>query len=102
MANSGQCFRMKETSESVWELIALNKRLQIQKEKNTSCYIFDCSRQDFEEIWFDYFDLGRDYGKIYTNRYDNTWHIASDRESNFSFRERIFFFIQLQKCSMGF
>ncbi|MDR0580982.1 MAG: hypothetical protein LBG04_02610 [Holosporaceae bacterium] len=67
IANSGQCFRMEETSAGIWELIALNKRLQIQKEKNTSCYIFDCSRQDFEDIWFDYFDLGRDYGKIKAN-----------------------------------
>jgi N-glycosylase/DNA lyase len=64
IANSGQCFRMKEISSSVWEVIALNKRLQIQEEKDPSCYVFECSRREFEEIWFDYFDLERDYGKI--------------------------------------
>jgi N-glycosylase/DNA lyase len=64
IANSGQCFRMKEISPGVWKVIALNKRLQIRKEKGSSCYIFECSRREFEEIWFDYFDLGRDYSKI--------------------------------------
>jgi N-glycosylase/DNA lyase len=67
IANSGQCFRMKETSSGVWELIALNKCLQIQEGKAPSCYIFDCSRREFEGIWFNYFDLGRDYGKIKAN-----------------------------------
>jgi N-glycosylase/DNA lyase len=64
IANSGQCFRMKETSLGVWEVIALNKRLQIREEKDPSCYIFDCPRREFDEFWFDYFDLERDYGKI--------------------------------------
>jgi N-glycosylase/DNA lyase len=64
IANSGQCFRMKETSSGVWEVIALNKRLQIRKEKAPSCYIFDCSHQEFDKFWFNYFDLERDYGKI--------------------------------------
>jgi N-glycosylase/DNA lyase len=64
IANSGQCFRLKEISSGIWEVIALNKLLQIQKEKGSSNYIFRCSRQEFDEIWFSYFDLGRDYGKI--------------------------------------
>ncbi|MDR1375471.1 MAG: hypothetical protein LBJ45_01510 [Holosporaceae bacterium] len=67
IADSGQCFRMKEISSSVWKVIALNKCLQIQEEKDPSCYIFECTRRKFEEIWSDYFDLGRDYGKIKAN-----------------------------------
>ncbi|MDR0581171.1 MAG: 8-oxoguanine DNA glycosylase, N-terminal domain-containing protein [Holosporaceae bacterium] len=35
IANSGQCFRMKETSPGVWEVIALNKCLRIQEEKDS-------------------------------------------------------------------
>ena len=62
IANSGQCFRMKEISSGVWEVIALNKRLQIQKERYSQTYIFECPRREFEEIWFNYFDLERDYG----------------------------------------
>jgi transposase-like protein len=39
--------------------------------------------------------------KVYTIRYDNAQYIASAKESNFCFRERIFLFSQLQKYSIG-
>jgi N-glycosylase/DNA lyase len=64
IANSGQCFRMKEISLGVWEVIALNKRLQIQEERDSQNFIFDYSHREFDEIWFNYFDLERDYSKI--------------------------------------
>jgi N-glycosylase/DNA lyase len=67
-ANSGQCFRMSEISENIWEVRAFNKRLLIrQEEKGKHDFIFECSSEEFKKIWFDYFDLGRDYGKIKAN-----------------------------------
>jgi N-glycosylase/DNA lyase len=63
IANSGQCFRMSEISSGVWEVIALNKYLRIHQEEER-IYTFECSSREFNEIWFDYFDMERDYGKI--------------------------------------
>jgi N-glycosylase/DNA lyase len=67
IANSGQCFRVSETSENVWEVRAFNRRLLIRQEGEKQGYVFECSSEEFNKIWFDYFDLGRDYGKIKAN-----------------------------------
>ena len=32
--------------------------------KNDSVILFDTTMQDYEMIWRDYFDFGRDYGRI--------------------------------------
>jgi N-glycosylase/DNA lyase len=66
-ANSGQCFRMSEISENVWKIKAFNKSLLIRQEERTHNCVFECSSEEFRKIWFDYFDLGRDYGKIKAN-----------------------------------
>lgn len=61
---SGQAFRFKNLDDSHTELVAFGKYLQIAKTaKNT--YLFSCSEDEFEKIWKDYFDLDRDYRKIY-------------------------------------
>jgi N-glycosylase/DNA lyase len=65
--NSGQCFRISEISANAWEVKAFNKRLLIRQEEETHNYVFECSSEEFEKIWFDYFDMGRDYGKIKAN-----------------------------------
>jgi N-glycosylase/DNA lyase len=67
IANSGQCFRISEISKNVWEVRAFNKRLLIHQEEEKQGYIFECSSEEFNKIWFDYFDLERDYGKIKAN-----------------------------------
>lgn len=58
----GQAFRWKEDN-GVWLGVAFGKRLKISKE-NESIVFFDTSKEDFENIWSDYFDFSRDYGKI--------------------------------------
>lgn len=64
IAHSGQCFRINEINQSkVWQVIAFGKLLKIQQQENNIVY-FDCSAEDFSEIWVDYFDLKRDYNKI--------------------------------------
>ncbi|MDR3180142.1 MAG: hypothetical protein LBT70_04585 [Holosporaceae bacterium] len=65
--NSGQCFRISEISANVWEVHAFNKRLLIRQEGERHDYVFECSSEEFRKIWFDYFDMGRDYGKIKSN-----------------------------------
>lgn len=59
----GQCFRWNETGENTYLGVAIGKALKI-KQQGDSIILFDTSKEDFENIWYDYFDLGRDYGKI--------------------------------------
>jgi N-glycosylase/DNA lyase len=63
IANSGQCFRMNEVSSGIWE-VATELRLRVHQDDGKHGYIFECSSEEFQNIWFGYFDLGRDYGKI--------------------------------------
>jgi N-glycosylase/DNA lyase len=58
---------MSEISSNVWEVKAFNKHLLIRQEEETHNHVFECSSEEFEKIWFDYFDMGRDYGKIKAN-----------------------------------
>ena len=62
IANSGQCFRMYDLGNGVWEVFALDEKIKIQK--NKKIHTFDCSQEKFETFWFDYFDLNTDYQTI--------------------------------------
>lgn len=60
--SSGQCFRMKPivcNAESGYEIIAGDHLLFAQQEDDL-CK-FHCSREEFEQFWYSYFDLGTDY-----------------------------------------
>ncbi|MDR2157725.1 MAG: hypothetical protein LBO02_00175 [Holosporaceae bacterium] len=63
VANSGQCFRMRKTSSETWEVTAFARSLRIHREGDFD-YVFECSREEYDAVWFDYFDMPRDYGKI--------------------------------------
>ena len=60
----GQCFRWNETGENTYLGVAIGKALKI-KQQGDSIILFDTSKEDFENIWYDYFDLGRDYGNAH-------------------------------------
>jgi len=62
IADSGQCFRMYHVLDDTWELFALNRFLKIQK--RGGAHIFHCERDEFDDFWFNYFDLQTDYGEI--------------------------------------
>lgn len=63
IADSGQCFRIFEQSPGVWEVIAFGKRLKIYLEDDNT-HIFECEANEYNELWSNYFDMQRDYGKI--------------------------------------
>lgn len=63
----GQAFRFGE-NEGCCEGIAFGKRLRVRSEGDRT--ILSCSREDFESVWKDYFDLGRDYSAINIDRDD--------------------------------
>lgn len=62
IADSGQCFRMYHVGEDTWEIFALDRFLKIQKKDGF--HIFYCDRDEFDNFWFNYFDLQTDYGEI--------------------------------------
>lgn len=64
IADSGQCFRWNRLSPYKYRIIAFGKALGIEQDIDTGLINMDCSEEDFENIWKDYFDLNTDYGKI--------------------------------------
>ncbi len=62
IARSGQCFRMYETEPGRFGLTALGRYLEISQEGNR--FWFDCTQEEFDRIWFHYFDLETDYGSF--------------------------------------
>lgn len=72
IADSGQVFRFNKTDDESYDLIANNKHLRIQKlidNKDINTYELDCSEEDYNKIWKDYFDIDTDYS-IYTDDLD--------------------------------
>lgn len=59
----GQCFRWNKTSENTYHGVAYGKALDISQIDDT-VILHNCSKSDFENIWYDYFDLGTDYDTI--------------------------------------
>ncbi len=57
----GQAFRWAE-KEGKWHGVAFGKALTVSQIENR--LILDCSQEDFEKIWRDYFDFDYDYEKI--------------------------------------
>lgn len=60
IAKSGQCFRMSELSDGLWQIIAQDKCITLIQDNNQ--LTFSCSEEDFNSFWKDYFDLNYDYG----------------------------------------
>jgi N-glycosylase/DNA lyase len=59
---SGQCFRWNADKDGVYTGVAFNKVCKVWAEQG-KIYIGG-SLKDFEETWFDYFDLSRDYALL--------------------------------------
>ena len=61
----GQCFRWTKEEDGSYTGIAFGKVLNVRSDYEKGIVILDNTNlKDFKEIWFDYFDLGRDYGAI--------------------------------------
>ena len=59
----GQAFRWEKISDGAYHGAMLNKELTIRKEKDY--FVFEnTSENDLLSVWYDYFDLGTDYGEL--------------------------------------
>ena len=66
IAYSGQCFRIDKVPNKKKEIrtvAAFDRTLKIEQLSPRE-YFFDCSKKDYKDIWFEYFDLSRDYSDI--------------------------------------
>ncbi|HHW57406.1 MAG TPA: DNA-3-methyladenine glycosylase 2 family protein [Clostridia bacterium] len=59
----GQCFRWNEEEDGSYTGVAYDRVVNVKLEGNT-LIIDNTDLNDFYDIWFDYFDLGRDYRQI--------------------------------------
>ncbi len=59
----GQCFRWNEECDESFTGVAFGKVINVKKEDG-NIIISNSNMKDFENIWYDYFDMGRDYTKI--------------------------------------
>ncbi|WP_434797764.1 DNA-3-methyladenine glycosylase family protein [Terrisporobacter vanillatitrophus] len=59
----GQCFRWLKEENNSYTGVVQGRIMNVKKENDL--IIFDnTNKEDFYNIWFDYFDLGRDYSEI--------------------------------------
>lgn len=59
----GQAFRWKKEEDSSYTNIAYGKIINVKKE-GSNIIFRNTNMEDFKSIWFNYFDLSRDYGEI--------------------------------------
>ena len=59
----GQAFRWEPIEEGIWQGMAYNKYLKLSQTQD-KIILFDTTKEDFDNIWYPYFDLDRDYEKI--------------------------------------
>ena len=59
----GQSFRWVEQEDKSFRGVAYGKCVTVSLD-GTDLYIENATKQDFEDIWYDYFDLSLDYGEI--------------------------------------
>ncbi len=59
----GQCFRFNAQPDGSYIGTARAKTVRISKE-NDVITLYSTSEEDFRSLWYDYFDLGRDYSAI--------------------------------------
>ncbi|GHV33638.1 8-oxoguanine DNA glycosylase [Clostridia bacterium] len=62
--NSGQCFRIREPSPNSYSLFAYGRQLRVAHLGGDN-YDFDCSPDEFDGLWRQYFDLDTDYGRYF-------------------------------------
>ncbi len=60
----GQAFRWVLKENGRWSGVAYNKFLELEKLQDGTVVLYNTTKQDFENIWQDYFDFKRDYSKI--------------------------------------
>lgn len=59
---SGQCFRMEQCGQNRYSVVAYGKYLELIQDDED--IIFDCTQEEFDSIWRQYFDMETDYERV--------------------------------------
>lgn len=59
----GQCFRWDRNEDGSWSGVAFGHKLRAAMRGDTLA-LYGTDKAGFDAIWYDYFDLGRDYGEV--------------------------------------
>ena len=59
----GQCFRFDKNADGKWFGVVNNKEITLYDDTN-GIVIENVTKEEFENFWYDYFDLGRNYAEI--------------------------------------
>ena len=70
----GQAFRWTK-KDNIWQGVAYGKHLKVEQAENEIIF-YDCTEDDFNNIWRRYFDLDRDYNKIIKSYDDESLLVA--------------------------
>lgn len=67
ISESGQCFRMTDMGDGIYQIISSDKRIFAKQEGVKVS--FSCDEKEYRSYWYDYFDLGTDY-RNYSDKID--------------------------------
>lgn len=71
IASSGQCFRWYPMGAYDYAIVHKGKILKIRQLTPSNLFIFECSKQEFDKVWKEYFDLDTDYQKYLDAVYES-------------------------------
>lgn len=78
ICESGQCFRMRQDSDTSFHLVASGQYLElVQRGDSVS---FDCTQEEYDALWKDYFDLETDYAGIIAGIDTNDAYLSAAAE----------------------
>lgn len=80
----GQSFRW-EKNENIWSAVAFGKKIRIEQKDENTLVFYNTSEEDFENLWKNYFDLGRDYSVI-ISRFENDKFLSEASKEYYGIR----------------
>ena len=80
IADSGQCFRMNEIGNNTYSIIAYDRYIEL-RHINDNTIDISCDEEEYKAIWYEYFDMGYDYGKVCENLIHGDDEFLSDAAS---------------------
>ena len=72
IAESGQCFRMNYIGQGAYSIVAFGRYVEVSQHLNT--VIFSCDKEEYEEIWKEYFDIDTDYDQNTSHQYKTPFY----------------------------
>ncbi len=88
----GQCFRFYKIKEQEYIIVAHHIMQRVEQVGDTIIF-YDCDGDTFNNVWYEYFDLGTDYGQIksYLLKHDDKLKAAIEEKHGIRILKQEFF-----------